>query len=92
MVKRVNVTLSDDHYEVLKAYSFVVGRTPTRLVGDLIEEFIPAFSAMVEAAQSVENDKNSALLKYQELLLDSMKNAVTISSELHGEISKNVNG
>lgn len=50
MVKRVNVTLSDDHYDILKSYAAVVGRSPTRLVGDMLIDFMPAFSAMVDAS------------------------------------------
>lgn len=37
MVKRVNVTLSDDHYDILKSYAAVVGRSPTRFGGGYVD-------------------------------------------------------
>ena len=48
MVRRVNITLSDSDYEVLKSYSIIMGRSPTRLVGDLLQELIPFFLVLLK--------------------------------------------
>lgn len=78
MVKRVNVTLSDDHYDILKSYSAVVGRSPTRLVGDMLIDFMPAFSAMVDASRLVDDDKSAVLHRLQGLFLDTLQDTVSV--------------
>ena len=83
MVKRVNVTLSDDHYETLKAYSAVVGRSPTRLVGDMLIDFMPSFSAMVAAARLVDANKSDAVNQLNSLFLDTLHDAVTAVKDIN---------
>ena len=81
MVRRVNITLSDSDYEVLKSYSIIMGRSPTRLVGDVLQELIPSFSGVVEAAKVVNDDRSAALSKLQTLLLTGIHQAAFIGLE-----------
>ena len=83
MVKRVNVTLSDDHYEILKAYAVVVGRSPTRLVGDMLIDFMPAFSSMVNAARLVDTNRADAINQINTLFLSTLQDSVTTVNEIN---------
>lgn len=89
VVHRVNVTLSDSDYEILKSYASIMGRSPTRLVGDMLKELIPAFSGVVEAAKIVNDDRNLALNKLQTLLLNGIHQASAVGLASLGKPNDN---
>ena len=89
VVHRVNVTLSDSDYEILKSYASIMGRSPTRLVGDMLKELIPSFSGVVEAAKIVNDDRNLALNKLQTLLLNGIYQASGVGLASLGEPNDN---
>lgn len=89
MVHRVNVTLSDSDYEILKSYASIMGRSPTRLVGYMLKELIPSFSGVVEAAKIVNDDRNLALNKLQTLLLNGIYQASGVGLASLGEPNDN---
>ena len=87
MSRRVSLTLSDEEYEVLKAYAKAANLTPTTVVHKLFTELVPVFSSVVIAAQLAEEDKKASLIKLQSALLDGIHTATGISSELQKDLS-----
>ena len=84
--KRVNLSLSESEYEVLKAYAEVMKSNHTSIVHDIIQELIPVFQSVSEAINLAESNKNASLLKLQSTLIDGLNAATTISSDLQKEI------
>lgn len=84
--KRVNLSLSESEYEVLKVYAEVMNSNPTSIVHNVIQELIPVFRSVSEAINLAESNKNASLLKLQSTLLDGLNAATTISSDLQKEI------
>ena len=84
--KRVNLSLSESEYEVLKVYAEVMNSNPTRIIHNVIQELIPVFRSVSEAINLAESNKNASLLKLQSTLLDGLNAATTISSDLQKEI------
>lgn len=84
--KRVNLSLSESEYEVLKVYAEVMNSNPTSIIHNVIQELIPVFRSVSEAINLAESNKNASLLKLQSTLLDGLNAATTISSDLQKEI------
>jgi hypothetical protein len=84
--KRVNLSLSESEYEVLKVYAEVMNSNPTSIIHNVIQELIPVFRSVSEAINLAESNKNASLLKLQSTLLDGLNAAATISSDLQKEI------
>lgn len=87
MTRRVNLTLTDDEYEVLKAYSLITKTTPTGVIHSIFQELIPVFTAVVSAVEIADQDKKASLSKLQTVLIDGIHNASGISSELQKELN-----
>lgn len=87
MSHRVSLTLSDDEYEVLKAYAKIAGVTPTTVIHKLFTELIPVFSSVVVATQMADQDKKTSLIKLQSALLDGIHVATGISSSLQKDLN-----
>lgn len=87
MSRRVNLTLTDEEYEVLKAYSLAAKTTPTGVIHSIFQELIPVFKTVVSAVEIADQDKKASLSKLQTVLIDGIHNASGISSELHKELN-----
>ena len=87
MTRRVNLTLTDEEYEVLKAYSFITKTTPTGIIHSIFQELIPVFQTVVSAVEIADKDKMASLSKLQAVLIDGIHNASGISSELQKELN-----
>jgi len=87
MAHRVNATLPDDVYEVLRKYSALMGTTPSTVLRDFVIEMTPSFSGVIEAVRLAEGNKKKALEEIQSLLLDRVHEAVSLSSDVQREIS-----
>lgn len=87
MTRRVNLTLTDEEYEVLKAYSLAAKTTPTGVIHSIFQELIPVFQTVVSAVEMADKDKKASLSKLQTVLIDEIHNASGISSELQKELS-----
>lgn len=87
MAHRVNATLPDDVYEVLRKYSALMGTTPSTVLRDFVIEMTPSFSGVIDAVRLAEGNKKKALEEIQSLLLDRVHEAVSLSSEVQREIS-----
>lgn len=87
MTRRVNLTLTDEEYEVLKAYSLITKTTPTGVIHSLFQELIPVFKTVVSAVEIADQDKKSSLSKLQTVLIDGIYNASSISSDLQKELN-----
>lgn len=87
MTRRVNLTLTDEEYEVLKAYSLATKKTPTGVIHSIFQELIPVFQTVVFAVEMADKDKKASLSKLQTVLIDGIHNASGISSELQKELS-----
>ena len=61
--KRVNLSLSESEYEVLKVYAEVMNSNPTSIIHNVIQELIPVFRSVSEAINLAESNKNASLLK-----------------------------
>jgi hypothetical protein len=87
MSRRVNLTLTDKEYEILKAYSLVTKTTPTGVIHSIFQELIPVFQTVVSAIEVADKDKNASLSKLQAVLIDRIHSAAGISSELQKEMN-----
>mgnify|MGYP001183663893 FL=1 len=79
MAHRVNVTLSDQDYETLKAYASLLGITPTNFAGKLIEELCPSFKVVIEASKLAENNKDKAMNALNKLALSAIAHTATVA-------------
>ena len=79
MSHRVNVTLSDEDYEILKAYSLLLGKSPTTFLGNLTEELCPIFKSVIEASKLAENNKDKAMNALNKLALSAIAHTANVA-------------
>jgi len=71
-VKRVNLSLRPDDYEVIKAFAEQTGTTPTSVINNLVVELVPTLKNVVELYQLANGELSEAKRGIQSLALGSI--------------------
>lgn len=72
-VKRVNLSLRPDDYEVIKAFAEQTGTTPTSVINNLVVELVPTLKSVVDLYQTANSQLSDAKQGVSTLALHSIQ-------------------
>ena len=84
--KRIALTVSDDMYFVLDKLSDLTEQPKTKIIMDMLEQYIPVLQQTVEALEQIRDNKEDALSIVQkfasDLLLDGNEKLGQVATEV----------
>jgi len=76
---RINLTIPSNAHDVLVGYAEMLDKPLSTAVRELIIEMIPSMKMSIEAYKLAETDKDKALNKLYEGLIEGVSNATQLS-------------
>lgn len=87
-VKRVNLSLRPEDYEVIKAFAEQTGTTPTSVINNLVVELVPTLKNVVELYQLANTKLSDSKSDIQSLALNSINDLSGATLDLTKKIDE----
>lgn len=87
-VKRVNLSLRPEDYEVIRNFAEQTGTTPTSVINNLVVELVPTLKNVVDLYKTANNELSGAKRGIESLALGSINELSGAALDLANKIDE----